>query len=410
MTRIFGLLRFIFACARYVGQGSRLYRAWLGVLVVFLIPGVVAWLYQFEHGLVVTGMSDQVSWGAYIANFTYLVGIAAAAVMLVIPAYVFHNHAAQRVVLIGEALAVAACVMALLFVAADLGRPERFWHLIPVWGQMNWPRSMMSWDVVVLNGYLAINLLLPLYLLYRIYRGRLEHPPWFEWAIGLAILWAISLHTVTAFLFSSNVGREFWHSALLGPRFLASAFSAGPAFILLTFAVIDRITPFHVPGEVMRLLSLIVAGALQVNLFMLFAEGFTELYAPTESSVSFQYLLLGHQEHSNLVPWMAAALSMELVAVTILTLAPLRNHKGLMFLAAGLCAIGVWIEKGMGLIVPGFVPTPLGEFLEYGPTLVELAISFSIWAFGALVFSVLVRPILGIEEGALREQPQGEPS
>jgi Ni/Fe-hydrogenase subunit HybB-like protein len=407
---------FVVDSAKASLRGPASYKAWLGVLVLGLLPGTFAYLKQLDEGLAVTGMSDQVTWGAYIANFTYLVGIAAAAVMLVIPAYVFHNKDAQRVVLLGEALAVAACSMALLFVTVDLGRPERFWHLIPVIGKLNFPSSLMSWDVIALGGYLVLNITIPFYLLYRLYRGERGHPPHFIWLMVVVILWALGIHTVTAFLYSSNAGRVFWHTALLGPRFLASAFASGPAFILLTFAVIDRFTRFEVPEGALRLLSLIIAGALQVNLFMLFSEAFTELYAPTEHSAAFEYLLLGHEEHTALVPWMWTAIVMEIVAAVILSAEGLRAKHGLLLAACGLTVVGVWIEKGMGLILPGFVPTPLGEFLEYVPSWVEVLISLSIWCFGALMFTLLARPILAVQSGEMGAavtadgQPEGDPS
>lgn len=397
-----GLLAFIQCSVMSIVKGGRRYYAWLAFLVVAMLPGAVAYLHQFQNGLAVTGMSDQIAWGAYIANFTYLVGMAAAAVMLVIPAYVFHNEHAQRVVMIGEALAVAACTMALLFVVVDLGAPLRFMHLLPIIGEMNFPDSIMAWDVVVLNGYLVINLVIPAFLLYRRFMGREAHSRGFFIAVGIAIFWAIALHTVTAFLFSSNSGRTFWHTALLGPRFLASAFAAGPAVILIAFRVIHETTTLPIPKDIIRFLGRVVAIALQVNLFMLFAEAFTELYRPTSHSASFEYLVLGHGEHTALVPWMRTALVFEVVALVILMVERWSRRGVLLFLACVLTVVGVWIEKGIGLIVPGFVPTSLGEVVEYVPTLTEVAVSLSIWAFGLLLFTVLLQPIVAIAIGEMR--------
>jgi molybdopterin-containing oxidoreductase family membrane subunit len=401
------IIGFWIACARELLHGSRLYWVWIGALLLALIPGALAYANQLRTGLIVTGMSDQVTWGTYIANFTYLVGMAAAAVMLVIPAYVFHNKHAKSVVLLAESLAASACIMALLFVSVDLGRPERFWHLIPMIGDLNFPASIMAWDVVALGGYLVINLAVPGYVLHAKYHGRDTHDWWFGGLMVFAIFWAIGIHTVTAFLYSSASGRVFWHSALLGPRFLASAFAAGPAFIVLAFRVIHAVSDFRIPKQVMRLLSLIIAIALQVNLFMLFAEVFTELYAPTAHSAPAQYLFVGLHGHTALVPWMWTAIVFEVIAVAILMHRELPKKLPWLVVACVLCTVGVWIEKGFGLIVPGFVPTPLGELLEYTPSYTETAVSFSIWAFGALVFTALAKPSIAIQLGVLRKSSEG---
>jgi Ni/Fe-hydrogenase subunit HybB-like protein len=393
------LLRFIRDCAREVLRGGPAYRLWLGGCALVALAGFCAYANQLDGGLAVTGMSDQVSWGVYIANFTFLVGMAAAAVMVVLPAYVFHNKDAKQVVMLAEGVAVAACTMALLFVIVDLGRPDRFWHMIPFIGRFNWPRSMLSWDVIVLSGYLGLNLAIPLYVLFSKWAGRAIRNDLLFGAVIVSIIWAISIHTVTAFLFSSSTSRPFWHTALLAPRFLASAFAAGPAGIILAFKVIEAKTDFEPSPAAIRLLSLIATAALQINLFMVFAEVFTEFYSPTHHTTSAHYLFLGLGEHRALVPWIYSALFIEVIAVVILTVAPLRERGNLLAIACVLTTVGIWTEKGMGLIVPGFVPTPLGEVLEYTPTLTEVLVSIGIWAVGLLVFTILAKAAIPIELG-----------
>ncbi len=163
-------LTFLWRCARIAFVGDWRYYAWMAGLTVFCLLGLHAYCIQFVHGLIVTGMSDEVSWGVYIANFTFLVGVAAAAVMMVIPVYIYDNEELHDLVIFGELLAVAAIIMCLAFVTVDLGRPDRFWHLIPGLGQLNFPRSMLSWDVIVLNGYLLLNVHICGYLLYCRYQ------------------------------------------------------------------------------------------------------------------------------------------------------------------------------------------------------------------------------------------------
>src|SRR4051794_12768120 len=246
-------LVFLSRCGRIAFVGDWRYYAWMGLLTVFCLLGLNAYAKQFVHGLITTGMSDEVSWGVYIANFTFLVGVAAAAVMLVIPVYIYNNHELHDLVIFGELLAVAAILMCLAFVTVDLGRPDRFWHLIPGIGQFNFPASMLSWDVLVLNGYLVLNVYICGYLLYCRYRN---HKPskWFYIPfVFIAIVWAVSIHTVTAFLYVGLGGRPFWNSSIVGPRFLASAFTAGPALIILAMQVVRRVTAAPPGSDVLNL-------------------------------------------------------------------------------------------------------------------------------------------------------------
>jgi len=387
---------------RELFRGGRAYWTWVGALWVVILTGLLFYARQLDQGLITSGMSDQVSWGVYIANFTYLVGIAAAAVMLVIPAYVFHRDDVKDVVLLGEGIAVAAVIMSILFVVVDLGRPERIWHMIPLLGRLHFPQSLLAWDVVVLSGYLVLSVVIPFYMLFSRYQGREPRQELYFPAILVSIAWAISIHTVTAFLFSSNVARPYWHTAVLGPRFLASAFTSGPALIVLALQVIGRQTPFKVQASVIQLMTLMATVALQINLFLLGAEFFTDFYFRTEEVTAATYLYLGLDGANRLVPWIWSAIILQVAAATILTLHPLRRRRVVASIACAFAIVGVWIEKGMGLVIPGFVPTPLGEVFEYSPSWGEVFVSLAIWAFGMLVFTLLAKVAISIEVGALR--------
>ncbi len=396
--------RFIIDGFREVLRGGRLYWAWIAFLAAIILWGLFHYGGQLRHGLVVTGMSDQVSWGFYIANFAFLVGIAAAAVLLVVPAYIFHRKDIKDVVLLGEGIAVAAVVMAMLFVIVDLGRVDRVWHMIPGWGEFNFPVSLLAWDVVVLSGYLLLNLTIPFYILFTHYKGgEVNFRAYFPFVV-VAMFWAISIHTVTAFLFSANSGRPFWHTSLLGPRFIASAFASGPALIIIVLQVIRTVTEYPVSQSVIRTLAIIMTIAMQISLFFVGAELFTDFYNEGAHAASIHYLFFGLGGHDALRAWIWTALALNVVAVVILTINPLRENVVLLNVACVLGFTGIWIEKGMGLVVPGFIPTPLGEISEYAPTVAELAISAGIWAFGLLVFTVLARLAIAVELGILRDR------
>lgn len=398
------LPRFVFSSIGYLFRGPPLY--WLWVLLLLTLIGLGGWFYylQLRDGLVVTNMTNQVSWGFYISNFTFLVGVAAAAVMLVVPAYIFHRRDIKDVVLMGDTMAIAAVTMAILFVVVDLGRPDRFWHLIPGIGRFNFPESMLAWDVIVLNGYLLLNFGISFYIVYNHYRGQDPNESrYFPWVL-LAIFWAISIHTVTAFLYSANSGRPFWHNPLLAPRFIASAFASGPAMMALGLQIIRAISDYPIRQSVIRHLALVATIALQVTLFFLLAELFTEFYNEGEHAASARYLYLGLDGHTGLTPWIWTAVVLLLIAVVILMIHPLRRNPLTMNIAFVLIIVGVWIEKGMGLVVPAFIPTPIGEIYEYTPSLTEIMVSIGIWAIGLLIFTLLAKAALPVQCEFLRKQ------
>lgn len=393
-------LTFLWRCARIAFVGDWRYYTWMGVLTVFCLLGLNAYCKQLVHGLVVTGMSDEVSWGVYIANFTFLVGVAAAAVMMVIPVYVYDNEELHDLVIFGELLAVAAIFMCLAFVTVDLGRPDRFWHLIPGIGQMNFPRSMLSWDVIVLNGYLLLNVHICGYLLYCRYQDK-KPAKWFYIPfVFTAILWAVSIHTVTAFLYVGLGGRPFWNASIVGPRFLASAFTAGPAIIILALQVIRSVTHYHITDKALLTLRSIVQVSMIINVFLLVCEVFKEFYSGTAHGISARYLFVGLDEHHALVPWIWTAIVFNLIAMVILVMPVSRSLKFLN-VACVLSIVGIWIEKGMGLVIPGFTPTPLGALVEYTPSLNETLVSLGIWAFGLLAYTVFLRMSVPILQGKL---------
>lgn len=390
-------LTFIVRCFRLSFVGDARYYAWMTVLTIVALLGLNAYCKQLVHGLGLTGLTDQVSWGFYIANFTYLVGMAAAAVMLVIPVYIYRNHELHDLVIFGELFAVAAILMALLFVTVDLGRPDRFHHLML---RFNFPISMLTWDVIVLNGYFLLNLHICGYLIYCAYCKRKPSKVFYIPFVFIAIFWAISIHTVTAFLYSGLGGRPFWNSAVIAPRFLASAFAAGPAFLILSLQVIKATTTYTVPAKALQTLRGIVTVAMTINMFLLGSEVFTEFYTDSAHGASAHYLFFGLDGRHALVPWIWSAIGINTIALVLLFL-PISRSLRYLNVACVLLIIGVWIEKGMGLIVPAFVPTPLGELVEYLPTLNEVLVTLGIWAFGLLVYTILVRVTIPVLSGRL---------
>jgi molybdopterin-containing oxidoreductase family membrane subunit len=398
---------FLWRVWRISFQGSWKFYTWMTLLSLLVLVGLNAYARQLAYGLETTGLTNQVSWGAYIANFTFLVGVAAAAVMLVIPAYIYKKEFMHEVVMFGELMAIAAILMCLLFVTVDLGHPERFHHMIPPLGIFNFPGSILSWDVIVLNGYLLLNLHISGYLLYCRYRRK--KPSWHFYIpfVFISIAWAVSIHTVTAFLYVGLAGRSYWHHPLVPSRFLASAFVAGPALMILTFQIIRRVTRYWIGDQPIFTLRMIMTVAMIINMFLLGSEIFTEFYSPTAHAAAAHYLYFGLHGHSGLVPWIWTAMVLDAIGLLLL-ITPLSRRIAGLNIACAACFIGIWIEKGMGLIIPGFVPTPLGQIVEYLPTWNETLVCVGIWAFGALVYSWMLHVAVPIMNGSLTAHPESE--
>ncbi|MEZ6136641.1 MAG: NrfD/PsrC family molybdoenzyme membrane anchor subunit [Pirellulaceae bacterium] len=383
-------------------EGSFAFYAWMTVLTAVFLVGANAWANQVAGGMITTNMTDHVSWGLYIANFTFCVGLAAGGVMMVIPAYLYDDEEMHKVVIIGEAVAIAAIVMCTLSVVVDLGRPDRFWHLIPGIGKFNWPMSMLTWDVIVLNGYLLINLHVVGYLLYMRYLGRKPKGWWYLPFVFLSIFWAISIHTVTAFLYCGLGGRPFWNSALLAPRFLASAFVSGPAFIILVMRVLRITTGYTASANPARTLIQIIRVAMTINLLMLVSEIFTVLYTGSAHAAPLNYLFFGDHGKNGLMPWIWTAIGMNLVGTALFFTPAALERSHVRILACLLVIVGIWIEKGMGLIVPGFIPSTLHEIVEYSPSLLEWKVVAGIWALGLIILTLLLKLIVNVLAGRMR--------
>ena len=397
-------LGFTAGSLRIVTRGNLAYWTWVVSLLALIAMGGYCWVLQVTHGLVTTSMRDQVSWAFYIGNFTFLVGVAAAAVLLVIPAYVYHWKPIKEVVVLGELLAISAIVMCGLFVTVDVGRPDRLWHLIPGLGFLNIPRSLLAWDVVVLNAYLVLNLVVVTYLLFSAYQCRTPNKRIFLPLVLFSIPAAIAIHTVTAFLYNGLPARPFWNASILAPRFLASAFCSGPAVLLVLMQILRRFTRFEIDDRAIWKVAELMAYAMFVNLFLLGAEVFKDVYSNTEHMIHMRYMFAGIGEHTAIVPFMWLAVACSIVAFILFLIPATRRNPITLNLGCGLIWVGVYIEKGMGLVIPGLTPDTLGEIYEYFPSRNELWISAGIFAVGFLTFTVMVKVATAIMLGEFTVQ------
>ncbi|MCP4042099.1 MAG: polysulfide reductase NrfD [Gammaproteobacteria bacterium] len=390
------MVKFVIDFTAYGFKGGVKFWSWMGFLGFF----VLLWMYgeyqQLANGMIVTNLNDQVSWGVYLANFVFLVGVAAAAVTVVFPAYVYKHKQLHEIVVLGEMLAIAAVVMCLLFVLAHMGRPDRAWHLIPFIGIYNFPHSMLTWDVLVLNVYLLLNVLGGFYYLYIKYAGKKLNKAFYLPIVYIAIVWALSIHTVTAFLISTMPARPMWFHSMMPIKFITTAFAAGPALIIIAFLLVRKHTALKIADEAINMLSQIITWCLGIALFLTMSEIVVELYPSTEHSFGLKYLMFGKHGLNMLVPFFWTAMVLMSVSFILLLIPKVRkNHAILPFICIALF-VGIWVEKGMGLMLPGLIPSPIGEFAEYAPSTIELFISLGNWAIGFLLLTVLMKGAVGV--------------
>ncbi len=297
-------------------------------------------------------------------------------------------------VILGEFLAVSAVIMCGLFIVVDMGQPVRVMNMIlhPS------PNSIMFWDFLVLMGYLVLNLVIG-FLTFEAERKGVPAPNWLKPLIYLSIPWAISIHTVTAFLYSGLEARPYWMTAILAPRFLASAFASGPSLLILLALILRNFTRFDPGKKAIQKLATIVAYAMAINLFFVLVELFTSLYSDMpHHEHPFQYLFLGLHGHAALTPWMWVGAVLTVACVVLLLVPRVRGQERFLAMLCAGVIVAIWIEKGLAMVVTGFIPAPLGQVTEYTPTLPETAITVGVYAVGFLTLTVLYKIVVSVRE------------
>jgi len=377
-------------------SGSRRYWTWVFILLAVIGVAFLTYLKQFNEGLGISGMSRDVSWGLYIGQFTFLVGVAASAVMLVIPYYLHDFKKFGKIVILGEFLAISAVIMCVLFIFVDMGQPMRITNVI-LYPTLN---SVMFWDSVVLMGYLVLNLVIGWTTLGAERKG-VKPPQWVKPLIYLSVPWAVSIHTVTAFLYAGVPGRHFWLTAVMAPRFLASAFAGGPALLILLALLVRKFTKFDPGTEPIQALAKIVTYAMFANVFLLGMEFFTAFYSNIPGHMHpFHYLYAGVDGHNKLVPLMWVSSIFAITSLALLVFPGIRKNEKILAFACAILFISLWIDKGFGLVIGGFVPNMFEGITEYWPTLPEAIITSGVWAIGLLVLTVLYKVAISVRETA----------
>ncbi|PKK84335.1 MAG: menaquinol oxidoreductase [candidate division Zixibacteria bacterium HGW-Zixibacteria-1] len=381
-------------------SGDKKYWSWIAFLMIVIGIGFLSYLRQYTNGLTVTGLSRDITWGFYIAQFTFLVGVAASAVMVVLPYYLHNYKAFSKLTILGEFLAIGSVIMCMLFVFVDMGQPFRALNIFlhPT------PHSLMFWDVIVLSGYLLLNVLIS-HVTLDAEKKSIAPPKWIKPIIILSIPWAISIHTVTAFLYSGLAARAFWMTAVLAPRFLASAFASGPALLIIMVMLIRKFTRFDPGKEPVQKLAIIATYAMSMNIFLILMEVFTVLYSNIPEHIHhFQFLFFGLEGNTTLVPWMWSSVILAILALILLLNPKTRRNESILAVACVAVFVSIWIDKGLGMVVAGFTPTPLGHVIQYWLTWTEFFISMGVYAIGALLVTVFYKMTLSLRGETLKNQ------
>jgi molybdopterin-containing oxidoreductase family membrane subunit len=382
------IVEFLVFCLKEMLRGGRAYYAWIGFLLILIAIGLAGYSQQAIHGHIVSNMRDPVPWGVFIGTYAFFVGVAAAAVALAVPGYVYRWKPIQEVVILGEIIAISAVIMCILFVMSDLGHPERFWHLLPFLGKPNIPTSMIAMNVMILNAYLVLNVVIVSYFLYCSFAGRPYNKVFFLTLMFVSIPGAISIHATTAFIFNVLPARPYWNSAILVPRFIATALCAGPALMVLAFQILRKVSTIKIREEAIQKIAEMTVIVLFVNLLLFLAEVITEYRSATAHTVHLQYYFEGLHGHVNLVGWAWTGAACNIIAFVLLLTPRTRRNPITLNLGCTLVFVGVFIEKGIGLVLPGFNPGTLGELYDYYPSIAEVMILIGVAGVGALVFTL----------------------
>jgi molybdopterin-containing oxidoreductase family membrane subunit len=388
------------------------------VTIVLMAVGFVAWIFQFKEGLVLTNLRNSYTWGLYVAGLAFFVGNAAGGLVLSSLIYLFGVESLKPFAKIGALTAFVNVTAAIISVFPDLGQPFRFYHLF-IHPQLSSP---LIWDVAVLNLYAALSLIYLYILMLPDLKGplakialKVDNPKEFSQKLAkrlapFSLVAAVGIHVITAWIFATQGARDWWHSAVLAPDFVAAAMASGTAVVLvvslLTYGLKEQYRQAY------RTMSILIATSLFIHLFLMYNDYFIQAwYGSTEAldtlAVTFKDYIWAH----------AFEVLAPLAAVILLLNEKVRNSAGAMIASCCLLIAGILVHRF--LLMPGafdkiaFTINPLGlqdtewsvpiasgrydQALDtfvtqwrYFPSGVELAIFLGVMAFACFLIILAV--------------------
>lgn len=387
-------------------ETKRISRPVMVVLAVIAAAGAAAWIYQTMFGLGVTGMNNGTSWGLYIAAFMFFVGLSAGGLIVASSASIFHVTEFKKVALPAVCVSTVCICCAGLLVILDLGGVARIFNLIISPNFI----SPLFWDICVISCYLVINLVY-LYFMTSKRADKSKIAIVSRFALPIAIL----VHTVTAWIFGLQIAREGWHSAIMGPLFVASAMDSGLALLLIALAWMNRRGIWETSKKLMGMLAGLLATCIAVDGYMVGCEVLTMAYPGTEHGMAE----LGQLFAGATAPffWIEIIAGV-IVPFIILVFAKNRRRMGLVVLACAGVVVGVFCKRLWLLFTSFIFPNVSGApglisgssssqgaagidgwavASSYMPTLPEIMIAVGMVALGVLAFLVLTKVFLSYD-------------
>ncbi len=403
MTKI---LSFAIDFGSYAIKGGPTYKAWLLFLLSIIMIGSYTAYRQLTEGLILVGATDQIPMELFFANFIFTAHVAAAAILVVAPGYFYHRKDMKELAVIGEIIAMCFVATGITFILFHMGRPDRLWHMLPGMGYPNFPNSMLVYDTIVLNVYLYLNLAGISYILYKKYVDEFDSKAlarWFTPVIYLAIVWGPLIHICTAFVLSSNARMGEWATAVLPFGFLAMAGASGPSLVVLLFLLIRTHTKVQISDSVIDLMTTIIGWSLGIILLVFASEYFTALYSNTEHAASLNYTMFGHNGLNQYIPWFWGVVGSIFAGFVAILIPNIRkSYDRWLPVVCVVIFMSILLEKPMMLVFPAFSPSPLGEYMEYHPTLIEYFNVLFTWALGFISLTLLIKGAVGILTGDVR--------
>ena len=324
-----------------VSWGGKGLTAAIAVAAIVTVAGIACWAVQLSGGMVQTGMRNLDSWGLYITNFMFFVGLSAGGLIISSVPNAFGMKGFGGISKVAIWTSVCCTCAAIGFVVVDLGGPARLWELF-VYSNFSSP---LMWDILVLGTYLVLSVVY-LWAYLRAEAGRMSHTAIRAISV-VALIVAILVHNVTAWIFSLAPAHEFWHTALMGPWFVASALDCGTALVLIVCLALRRAGYLALDQKHVANLAKMLAVFVLVDLYFYACDLLTSGYFGGEGAEVVAMLTSGA-----LSPVFWTQVALMAASVAILVVPRLRTTPGVV-VASVLAILGVFCKR-LQILVGGF--------------------------------------------------------
>lgn len=375
----------------------------IGMIACALVAlaGIAMWVYQCITGLHVTAMRDGSSWGLYITMFMFFVGLSAGGLIISTAPKVFGFKGFGNISKVAVLSSIVCTILAIGFVIVDLGHPELAWHLI-VYGQLVSP---LMWDMLVLTAYLILCIIYLAVLVKHDKEPRSERS--LKTLSIIAFIVAILVHSVTAWIFSLNISRPFWNTALMAPWFVCSALVSGLALVLVITLILRKTGNLVLEDENVQKMGKLLGVFVAVDLFFFFCEILTSVYPGAGTA----YEIIGMVTTGPIAPFFWTQVLGGIIAMILMFNPATRKKTGAVVVASILAILGIFckrvqlIEGGFqvpNLTYPGMTTGPsvpgvdgfwqgIGGNLVYWPSGFEVGVTLGVLALGGFLLILGLR-------------------